>query len=126
MRIFIRPTVAATFQFCGDVRHARSALERQHKGHVFEQEPGRLPLAHIDKAEHFANETRLCPVNACAVASRAEVLTGESAGDEVAGRQVGHRSNVAKVRHIIEPGSQHCACERIVLGQCIDLVAGRF
>ncbi len=96
----------------------------QHEGDVLEDNPRDRPI--VEKAEHFADQTRPLAANSGRQSSLAQVLTGKARRQELhVTREILQVPDVALARYALEVGTQHRSGGVPDLAKELGLVASR-
>ncbi len=71
----IGPLVPPTLKLTHQAGHGLAAIEMEHKGHIFEQNPFRFPT--VKKPKNMVNQTRASASYACGFSGLTEILAGK-------------------------------------------------
>jgi hypothetical protein len=122
----VRPREAKVFELVDEVSHGPAAFELQHERNILEQQPAWTILFVAQPLEHFTDEARLLARDSGGRASLAEVLAGESRGDEVDLRERTAQPTDVSLERRLEGVLEDLSGSRIDFAEEFVTVAGQF
>jgi hypothetical protein len=122
----VRPREAKVFELVDEVSHGPAAFELQHERDILKQQPAWTSFFGAQPFEHFTNEARLLARDSGGRASLAEVLAGESRGDEVDFRERAAQPTDVALERRLEVVLEDLPRSRIDFAEKFVTMAGEF